>query len=452
MKKKKIFILAFLLLFLIACTCSPLSLLERDKDEPEIINDEAALPESSGSPYFSEIVFCQDVTDDGIPVAPGDRFPAGTTEIWAYFTFENMQDGMTWGRLWEAEGEIWVDERGDSWEDGESGWVAYGISEDDPNMPMSGTYAFSLYIGDVLVQQDSFFVTAPQAQQVNSFPAFGAIQFASGITDDLVPYGVATVFDEGTTEVYAVFPFVAMQDGQDFRREWIKDGEIYADRDVIWEEGESGVDYASLVEEDGLDPGFYTLNLYIDGQIARSANFEVLGTQAVQPEQTYSGPADPEDIIDDYMMPAWENLFYSHREVLRELANWALDNHVQIYVDDDYDGDAAYRYSCTEPPVVGEVIMSYAYWNDHGWEEVTAALAHELTHAVQHMTGNYRCGCSIEKEYYAHVTEFYVLQEMGRMDILEESYGGIYDEYTGEFNGNNLWEALQKTYTDCPDY
>ncbi len=462
MKKTSIFFLSALILLLIACTCSPMSLLQKGGEDSDIVEEAEPpvtvyepgqdLPQSDGEPYFSEIVFCKDVTDDGVPISPGVSFPSGTTEIWAYFTYEHMQDGMTWGRMWETESEIWVDGRGDSWEDGDNGWVAYGISEDDPSIPLNGRYWFSLYIGDEMVRQASFFVAEPQVQQTSSFPAFGAIQFAEGITEDIVPYGTATVFPEGTIEVYAVFPFVAMQNGQSFRREWIKDGEIYAERDMVWEEGESGIDYASLIEEDGLDPGVYTLNLYIDGQIARSANFEVLGSQAAAPGQAYSGPAAPEDIIDGYLMPAWENLYYSNNAVLSDLAQWALDNHIDIYVDMNYDGDAAYRHSCTEPPVIGAVIMSYAYWNDQSWDEVTAALAHELTHAVQHMSGNYRCECSIEKEYYAHVVEFYVLQERGRMDILENKYGGIYDEYTGKFSPNNLWEALRKTYTECPDY
>jgi len=152
------------------------------------------------------------------------------------------------------------------------------------------------------------------------------------------------------------------------------------------------------------------------------------------------------------MMPAWENLYYSHQEVLSDLAQWALDRHVQIYVDDNYDGEAAYRYSCDLPPVIGEVIVSLDYWNNHSWEEVTSTLGHELTHAVQHMTGNYRCGCSIEKEYYAWITGFYVLQEMGRMDILEERYSGVYDDYTGEFDGNLLWKRLKEVYNECPEY
>ena len=449
------------MLLLIACTCSPLSLLRQN--ETEGISEEEVQPETEfqqqqalaaqeGEPYFGEIVFCQDVTDEGVVVASGNDFPSGTTAVWAYFTFENMQDGMLWGRMWEKDGEIWVDERGNSWEDGESGWVAYGISEDDPSISLNGSYSLSLYIGDQLMQQAAFYVPAPQIPQSSNFPAFGAIQFAEGITDDLVPYGVSAVFNEGISEVYAVFPFVAMQNGQSFRREWIKDGELYAERDVVWEEGTNGIDYTSLSEDDGLDPGIYTLNLFIDGQIARSATFEVLGENYSDPEQVYSGPADPEDIIDEYLLPAWENLYNSENAVLYMLAQWALDNHIKIYVDETYDGDAAYRHSCNEPPVIGEVIMSYTYWNDQSWDEVTAALAHELTHAVQHMSGNYRCECSIEKEYYAHVAEFYVLQERGRMDILEENYGGIYDEYTGEFSPNNLWEALQKTYTECPDY
>ncbi len=446
MKSKTSFLISLLLLLTIACTCVPLSLVQQGA-APEILLPPTQQESVSAAPYLSEITFCHDVTDDGIPIDPTDEFPPGTVEVWAFFTYDNMQDGMAWGRLWRSEGEIWLDIRQDTWEDGESGWAAYGVTEDDPSSPLSGTYSLTIYLNDQIVREDTFYVNLTPAQTSPTLSAFGAIQFAAGITNEVVPYGVAEAFEYGVTEVYAVFPFFNMQDGQSFRREWLKDGEIYAERDMAWEEGSIGMDYARLLDEDGLPPGEYTLNLYIDGQVARSAGFTIC---TAQPEARE--PALPQEIIDDYLMPAWENLANSEHKVLRDLAQFALNNHVSISVDPNFDGQAAYRYTCSTPPVMGEVVFSLSYWKRIGWEETTAVLAHELVHAFQHKTGDYRCGCSIEKEYYAWIAQFYVLQEMGRKDILADKYADAYDSRTGKFDSDRLWALLIRLYPECPEY
>ena len=97
--------------------------------------------------------------------------------------------------------------------------------------------------------------------------------------------------------------------------------------------------------------------------------------------------------------------------------------------------------------------VSVTAYNERPWEELAAALAHELTHAVQHLEDWGRCdGCSVETEYYAFVAQFYVLQETGRQDILEERYGGLWDPDTGEFDKAALWDWLTDVYSECPEY
>ena len=379
---------------------------------------------------------------------PSSTFPVGTSEIWAYFTYENMSDGMTWGRLWQHDGEVFYDARSEIWEDGSSGWVAYSITGDERNVPLSGSYSLSLYIGNNLVQSGTFSVGESIYPTLDGSASIGTIQFAEDITDDYAPIGAASRFEEGIAEVYAIFSYDNMEDGQTFRREWIWEGEVIAEKDLVWEEGEQGIDYAVITQDGYLDTGEYILNLYIAGKLASSAGFIIAGGEAQEDE-----PSKPEELIDDYMMPAWENLAYSDQEVLRELAQFVLDNHIKIYVDESYDGEAAYRYSCDTPPVPGAVVVSWDYWNENEWAMVTSALGHELTHAVQHLSSNYPCGCSIEKEYYAWITGFYVLQEMDRMDILDDKYRGVvYDYETGKFDGDMLWERLQEVYPECPDY
>ena len=405
----------------------------------------AGITPEAGEASFSPITLCEDVTDDGDCLNPATEFPSDTATVWAYFTYEGMQDGQAWGRLWEVDGETYVDGRDDVWEDGASGWAAYYISDHNG---LNGDYHLTLFIGDEPVQETWFSVAPPAVETTAAFSAFGPITFAEDVTDELAPVSVGSEFDDSITRVYALFPYMGMADSQSWRREWLQDGEVTAERDLEWDEGNAGVTYTYLQDEEGFEPGQYTLNLYIDGQLARSADFVIVGEPDVEP--IVRGPANPEDIIDPGLMRAWQMLHDAGPAILRDLADFVLKHHIEMRIDPDYGGNAAYRYSCTDPPVPGGVVVSQKFWNEHSWEEVAMAIGHELTHAVQHMNGG-RCGCSIEKEYYAYITQFYVLQELDRMDLLEEKYRHVYDE-NGKFDGDKLWAVLKKTYTECPDY
>ena len=284
---------------------------------------------------------------------------------------------------------------------------------------------------------------------MSGFPAFGPIQFAEGITDDYTPISPTSQFEYGITEIWVTFPYTGMQDGLSWTREWMFEGEEDVTRELIWDEGPAGITYAYYGYDDEtipLDPGSYQLNLYIEGQVARSATFVILGDDTgYEPDE----PGTPEELIDPNLMPAWEILAYSNREILREVAQFVLDKNVELLMDDDLDAKGSYVCSTTsmEP---GTIYISTDFWNRSSWEEVAAVLGHELTHGVQHMASGF-CGCTVENEYYAFITEFYVLQETGRMDLLESKWRGAYSD-DGTFSSNKLWAAVKEAYPECPDY
>jgi hypothetical protein len=194
----------------------------------------------------------------------------------------------------------------------------------------------------------------------------------------------------------------------------------------------------------------YTLNLYIDGQLARSADFEVIGYDEPEGPVVPEEPGTPEELIDPRLMPAWEMLRDAGPEILYDLAQFPLKHHLPIRIEDRGHNYASYKHSCTEPPEPGALLVSPSYYETHEWEEIAAMMGHELTHAVQHLV-SHQCYPSIEKEYYAHITQLYVLQELGRMDLIEDKWRGTYDEY-GRFDGDTLWYVLKDLYPDLPDY
>ena len=174
MKKIWIAILAILLLLSLSCNLFAGVLPDKPVDQE--------LPGSGAR--FGEIVFCEDISDQGEPFKPAEHFPAGTTEIWAYFTYDGMQDGQTWRRLWQQGDQVFFDSGAEAWEDGAGGWVAYSIS-DSESVPLNGRYTLELFIGDQLVQQGAFEVEAPDVAAI-AFPAFGPVQFARNVTEQAV--------------------------------------------------------------------------------------------------------------------------------------------------------------------------------------------------------------------------------------------------------------------------
>lgn len=411
---------------------------------------EQATPQASVQPQtqdtaqkgFGEIVFAEDVTDDGVAINPTNVFPAGTRLVYAYFTYRGMTPGETWGHYWTMDGIEYIDGRGEAWDEGAEGWTAYYIDDE----VLSGEISLTLYIGDAAVQTAAFTVEEVE-RNFGGGGSFGSIQFAEGVTEELVPIGLSFTFAEGLKEIYAVFPFFNMEDGQDWSREWYLDGVLEVFGEGIWDEGADGLSYASYSYTGGeaLDPGTYTLYLYIGQREVASGQFEIVAEIV---EQEPQGPPAPEDLIDPNLLPAWEILNNAGPEILNDLADFALQHHIEMYLDADLSANG--RYICSNGDSVGPLYISQSYWNAVTWEEVAATMAHELTHAVQDLVSD-NCGCTIENEYYAYITAFYVLQETGRMDLLEEKWRGAYND-DGSFDGDLLWDAVKEAYSECPDY
>lgn len=402
---------------------------------------------------FGEVIFCQDVTDNGEPVKPGASFPSGTQNVWAYFTYQGMSDGEAWGRVWERNGEILFEARDQAWEDGESGWLAYSVF-DSGEIPLGGHYTLALYIGDVAVQRASFDVTMPEIPEPSDEPALGAITFASGITEDRVPVGPASQFNPGIRQVYAVFSYANLPADQTWGYEWLLEGETISSFENTWGEGPvEGITYIYYERENGLLNGIYQLNLTLDGQVVQSAQFELLSGPVI-----FAEAATPEEIIDPDLLPAWQMLYNASDQYnfLHDIAQFALDHHIEIRMDEEANDSTAGYYSrntesCQPNYRAGKLYIYRTYWNNHSWEEVASVIAHELTHAYQHWTGDYRCpGCSIEAEYFSFVAEMYTLIMLGREDIYFQ-----YDVFdtNGKVDPNRIWYKIKQAYGDyCPDY
>jgi hypothetical protein len=393
---------------------------------------------------FGSIIFCADVTADGHPVNPTESFEGGASRVWAYFKVRSPDPTLPWRLLWERDGTVALDDRQDTRENENDGWFAYAI-EDDNGLP-TGHYTLTLFVANVPAQQATFEVTESVATPAPQQPAaFGPVVFAQAADAQNEAVDPAVEFEAGSPRVYASFFYRSMRRGQTWTREWLHDGTLLLRKDAQWELGADGVQAISLEDRNGLQPGKYTLNLYVDGHLARSANFAV--REAPSPA-TDVPPSRAEDLIDRDLLPAWKILAASNSVTLRRLAQFPLTYHIPIRFG-DLSAPATYRHSSTicrtEP---GEVLVSRARWSQASWDEVAALLAHELTHAAQMLSAGYACDCSVEKEMQAITTEMFLLQVRGRKDLLQQNFSFAYDS-RGKFSQPLLWAWVRKTDSSC---
>lgn len=107
---------------------------------------------AEASPQFGPITFAAGERNDA-PVDAGTQFASGATEIYAFFDYEGMSDGLDFRQVWYVDGEVGLDVT-DPWSAGEQGnyWVSVNSQSGLPD----GSYVLELYVGDELVQEGEF--------------------------------------------------------------------------------------------------------------------------------------------------------------------------------------------------------------------------------------------------------------------------------------------------------
>ena len=408
---------------------------------------------TSPGDQFSKIQFCKEVSDQGECVGPTNSFPANTQKVSAYFTFQNMKNGTDWGRLWKQNGDTYIDSRSETWSDGEKGWLAYSISDDNY---LQGQFTLTLYLAGKPLQTASFEVAAPEIKVQTGFPAFGPITFAHGV-DQNVPVEPSTTFDPGLKKIYAVFPYANMKNGLDWSCQWLFDGKSLAVVEDSWQQDSpDGVYVCTYVNSDGSDlsSGSYKLELSIGGQLARSASMTIAEPPAPAPDNTIvpALPGTEDELVDPQVQPAFNMVLNSPLPVLQSVAQTALDHHVTISVADKCGSDALACFSeqC-DNRTTGKIYVMSSSLQDPDYM-LASDLAHEMTH-VQEMIEGMPCGCTVQKEFYAVAAQLDLLLYSGHRDYVRQHWGNIYDG-NGILQTDLLWPIVKKAYSSstCPDY
>ncbi len=123
-------------------------------------------------------------------------------------------------------------------------------------------------------------VPSPASQE----PFIGVITFAVDATEDNQPVRADTSFYADIEEIHAIFSYEGMSDGDTWERYWYQDGEEVGGGSDIWDAGESGTFDLSL-SNDGqpLGSGIWNLEIYVNGELARSGTFVIEGAAPPSP-------------------------------------------------------------------------------------------------------------------------------------------------------------------------
>lgn len=96
-------------------------------------------------------------------------------------------------------------------------------------------------------------------------PQVTNVQYAEVINRRGQPINPATQFPSGVTDIYAVFDYSNFADGDDFTYVWYADGQEISRDSFGWDGGESGANWVSTYDDNGLPDGFIELELFYGG-------------------------------------------------------------------------------------------------------------------------------------------------------------------------------------------
>lgn len=91
------------------------------------------------------------------------------------------------------------------------------------------------------------------------------VRFAESVTRRGAPRNADVQFDSGLTELYATFDYDTFEDGKSFTYIWYVDGFEAFRESYAWDGGESGHNWVNIYHEDGLDDGYFEVELVFDG-------------------------------------------------------------------------------------------------------------------------------------------------------------------------------------------
>jgi S1-C subfamily serine protease len=227
------------------------------------------------APQFRRLFFSPSVNDAEMPTTVLRSLPAGSNSLYLFFDYANMASNTVINLRVTTDGipNTTFSLAPVRWSGGQNGiWYLGSSTQPWPN----GVYEFTLFANGVAAETARL-VIGGGAEQTPVFSdiTFGLLDLQGNIL------GNGFVLPTGST-ANAEFLFRNMQDGMRWTAIWYFEGEeIFRTLapDDVWNRGESGRMTTSITDSNGLLPGNYRLELYIEDRLAATSDFIIAGAQ-----------------------------------------------------------------------------------------------------------------------------------------------------------------------------
>ena len=119
---------------------------------------------------------------------------------------------------------------------------------------------------DVITLPNEFDQFDPTAD-LNLNTELGSIEFSTEISDAYTAVEPTTIFPEGPFTLYATFAYSAMANGMEWAWVWRHNGQVVDGGNELWQYGEKGPGYIFFAPEEGFQPGDYSLEVWVNGEL-----------------------------------------------------------------------------------------------------------------------------------------------------------------------------------------
>jgi hypothetical protein len=222
---------------------------------------------------FSRLFFAPSIID-GLPSTVIGRLPAGADSLFLFFDYTNMTPETIYEVRTTLDGLPFSSFSLPPvrWSGGRDGvWYVGLRGQTIPN----GIYEFRLFIDGGLVAEQSITVSgAPESLPSFSNVVFGLLDEEGNLAGNgyVLPVGAIAT---------ARFVYQNMVEGIPWTAIWYYNNNVIVRTDDVWnaDDGANGAYPISLQPIDGLLPGNYRLDLYINGRLSATGDFAIAGAQ-----------------------------------------------------------------------------------------------------------------------------------------------------------------------------
>jgi putative serine protease PepD len=241
---------------------------------------------TGATPRFTRLFFSPGVSAAGMPTSVVTGMPAGTQELYLFFDYEGLRDGMTYELRVTRDGvpDATFSLAPATWSGGERGlWYIGSAAQIWPN----GVYEFTLFL-DGKRSGDAAKITIGGPAQI--VPSMSDILFGVQTPEgQLVSTGAVLPAAE---VISAEFVFNNMTPELQWRRVWFyEDIRIPEEPVEQWNGTANGKRSVGLAAPEGqpFQPGRYRLEIWIGDRLAVTSDFLMAGAKVVFDTEIFSG-------------------------------------------------------------------------------------------------------------------------------------------------------------------